>query len=120
MTALVLKETGRVVGDICVAAPDPAVAEREELRGKRGATMSFSLYRALRRKGLMSEALTAVLDELFRDDKLDFVHSGYFSFNDASAALQRKLGFRELFRQHIERGGETVETVENVLFRENR
>ena len=118
VTALVLKETGRVVGHICVGATDPATAGREELRGKRGASLSFSLHRDLRRQGLMSEALEALLDKLLRADELDFVVSGYFSFNAASAALHRKLGFRPLFTHKERRGGETVEVIETVLFRE--
>lgn len=120
VTALVLKETGRVVGHICVGGLDPAVLEREELRGKRGVSLSFSLHRGLRRQGLMTEALEAVLEALLRDGDFDFVHSGYFSFNEASAALHRKLGFRELFRQSFERNGETVEGIETVLFRRDR
>lgn len=120
VTALVLKETGRVVGHICAGQLDPPLLEREELRGKRGRSLSFSLHRALRRRGLMSEALTALLDELFGAEGLDFVHSGYFAFNAASAALHRKLGFRELFRHEIRRNGETIETIETVLRREDR
>ena len=120
VSALVLKETGRVVGHICVAVPDAEIVEREELRGKRGATLSFSLHRDWRRQGLMTEALEAVLDELLRGGGFDFIHSGYFSFNEASAALHRKLGFRELFRKSFERNGETVEGIENVLFLRDR
>ena len=118
VTALVLKETGRAVGHVCVGALEPQVAEREELRGKRGVSLSFSLHRELRRQGLMSEALAALLDELFRSGELDFVSSGYFSFNTASAALHRKLGFRPLFSHTETRGGETVEVVETVRFPE--
>ena len=118
VAALVLKETGRVVGHICVGAPDPATAGREELCGKRGVSLSFSLHRDLRRQGLMSEALEALLDELLRAADFDFVISGYFSFNAASAALHRKLGFRPLFTHEERRGGETVEVIETVLIRE--
>ena len=117
VTALVLKETGRVVGHVCVGVPEPEAAARSELRGKSGVSLSFSLHRALRRQGLMSEALTALIGELFRSGEVDFISSGYFSFNTASAALHRKLGFRELFRHTIERGGETIEVIETVLFR---
>ena len=115
VSALVLKESGRVVGHICAGALNPPLQEREELRGKRGLSLSFSLHRELRRQGLMSEALRALLEELFRSGAADFVNSGYFSFNEASAALHRKLGFREFFRHRIERNGEEIEVVETIL-----
>ena len=66
----------------------------------------------------MTEALAAVLDELLRDGGFDFVNSGYFSFNEASAALHRSLGFRTLFSHVIERNGETIEVVETVRLRQ--
>ena len=118
VTALVLKDSGRVVGHICVGELNPPLLEREELRGKRGVSLSFSLHRNWRRQGLMREALEAVLDELFRSGGRDFVNSGYFSFNEASAALHRSLGFRPAFSHHIERNGEMIEVVETVLFRQ--
>ncbi len=116
-TALILKETGRAVGGICVGAVEPGHLARPELRGLRGCSLSFSLHRACRRQGLMYEALQAVIRDLFRSGEIDYIGSGYFSFNEASAALHRKLGFRELFRQTIERHGETIETVETVLYK---
>ena len=117
VTALVLKETGRLVGDFCVGELNPPLLEREELRGRRGVSLSFSLHRDWRRQGLMREALSALLEELLRSGELDFVNSGYFSFNTASEALHRSLGFRELFRHTIERNGETIEVVETILSR---
>ncbi len=117
VTALVLKETGLAVGHVCAGAVEAGHLARPELRGQRGCSLSFSLHRARRRQGLMYEALEAVIRELFRSGELDYIGSGYFSFNEASAALHRKLGFRELFRQTIARNGETVETVEMVLYK---
>ena len=114
--ALVLRETGRAVGHVCVGEPDPLLLEREELRGRRACSLSFALHRELRRQGLMSEALAAVLDELFRSG-VEIVCSGYFSFNAASAALHKKLGFRPLFSHTVERDGERVEVIETILTR---
>ena len=117
--ALVLKETGRVVGHVCIGGPDPWLLEREELQGKQVRSLSFSLHRDLRRQGLMSEALEALRDELFRTG-VDAVVSGYFTFNEPSAALHKKLGFRPLLRRRIERGGEAIEVVETLLRPEDR
>ena len=120
VTALVLKGSGRLIGDICVGGLNPPLLEREELRGKRGVSLSFSLHRACRRQGLMREALEALLDELFDAGELDIVNSGYFSFNTASAALHRSLGFRPLFSHVIERNGETIEVIETILCPDDR
>ncbi|MBQ5976560.1 MAG: GNAT family N-acetyltransferase [Oscillospiraceae bacterium] len=119
VTALVLKESGHVVGHICAGELNPPLLEREELREKQGVSLSFSLHRALRRQGLMREALEAMLDELFCSRRVDFVNSGYFSFNEASAGLHRSLGFRPLFSHAIERNGETIEVIETILERDN-
>ena len=120
VTALVLKESGRLIGHICAGGLYPPLLDREELRGKQGVSLSFSLHRDWRRQGLMREALVALLDELFRAGALDFVNSGYFSFNEASAALHRSLGFRPIFTHVIERNGETIEVIETILERVNR
>ena len=120
VTALVLKDEGRLIGHICAGELYPPLLEREELRGKKGVSLSFSLHRAYRRQGLMREALAAILDELFRSGGLDFVSSGYFSFNAASAALHQSLGFRPLFSHHIERNGETIEVIETILSPDDR
>ena len=113
--ALVCKASGRVVGHVCVSEPDDWFLERPELQGKRAKGLSFALHRGQRRQGLMREALTAVLDALF-DSGIDAVCSGYFTFNAASAALHRSLGFQELLRRTDDRRGESAET---LLTREN-
>lgn len=115
VSALLLKESGRLIGHICAGELYPPLLEREELRGKKGVSLSFSLHRDYRRQGLMREALTAVLDKLFCSEGMDFVSSGYFSFNTASAGLHHRLGFQPLFSHTIERNGETIEVIETIL-----
>ena len=57
---LVLKETGRVIGDLTVCTVPADLAALEPLAGKRGVSLSFSISRDFRRRGLMTEALEAV------------------------------------------------------------
>lgn len=117
--ALVLKENGKVIGNLNVGrVPDfPDEMDSEVLREKRGVSLSFSLSRHYQRRGLMYEALKAVIDELFQTEGVDYIHCGYFDFNAPSAALQKKLGFVRLATGTIHQNGEEIRTVENVLWR---
>ena len=90
--------------------------DRIALRGRNGRSMSFCISRHHRRRGLMEEAVRAVIARLF-DEDMDFVQCGYLSFNEASARLQEKLGFTYLTTQRFEEDGETIVAVENILWR---
>ena len=91
--ALVSRETGRVIGHICVQPPIEKVAQAPEFHGKKGASLSFAIAKWERRKGLMSEALSALIGQMFRDGTVDYLDCEYPLFNTASQALQEKLGF---------------------------
>ena len=114
--ALVLKETGRVIGNLNIVSVQEHLASLPELRGKRGVGMSFAISRQYRRQGLMSEAVKAVAAELFDREGFEYIQCGYFSFNTASAKLQEKLGFTHLVTLPEPDSPETI-TVENVLWR---
>lgn len=115
---LVLKETGRVIGNLTVTAPSPLVAEQRELQGKQGAALSFSISRHYQRRGLMYEAVSAVIDRLFRAEGCDYINCGYFSFNTPSRCLQEKLGFSFLVSETFQQNGEEFTVMENILRRE--
>ncbi|MCR5663617.1 MAG: GNAT family N-acetyltransferase [Oscillospiraceae bacterium] len=117
--ALQLRENGCVVGHIAASALHPPLTERSDMNDLRGLSLSFALTRYERGRGLMTEALSALLDRLFAVDGLDYVNSGFFFFNTASRALHERLGFRPLFTHTIERGGETIEVCETILTRED-
>ncbi len=114
--ALVLKGTGRVIGNLTIDSVQERLANLPELRGKRGVGMSFAISRQYRRQGLMSEAVKAVAAELFDREGFEYIQCGYFSFNTASAKLQEKLGFTHLVTLPEPDSPETI-TVENVLWR---
>lgn len=110
------KETGTVIGNLTVYDKVPeSVAEREELRGKRGRSLSFAMAAPWQRRGLMSEAVRGVIAQLFRAEGADYIHCGYLSYNLPSKALQEKLGFVPLFTEQFRFGEETVESVESIL-----
>lgn len=92
--AVVGRETGRVIGHVCVQPPCEKLADDPAFRGKRGASLSFAIAAAQRRKGLMLEALKALIGQRFREGAVDFFDCEYTSFNTASCELQKKLGFQ--------------------------
>ena len=71
-------------------------------------------------QGLMTEALYTILDWYFETTAADYITSGVFHFNMASAALQMKLGFVETGRsvRHCFARGKDLEQIDSELTRE--
>ena len=115
--AILLKETGQVIGNLTVSLPPPFVAELREVNGKKGRSMSFSLSRRYQRQGLMEEALRSVIPRLF-EEGTDYINLGHFDFNLPSRELQKKLGFTYLTTYRFEQDGEKFVTIENILWRD--
>ena len=115
---LVFKETGKVIGNLTVGAVPADLSSLPELEGKNGRCLSFSISRHYQRKGLMQEAVTAVIDELFRAEGMDYIQCGHFDFNLPSRQLQKKLGFTLLHAERIAFKGEEMLCVENVLWKD--
>jgi RimJ/RimL family protein N-acetyltransferase len=66
-----------------------------------GPHLGYWLGRPFWGRGLMSEAVRAGLDWYFANSGETTIRSGVFSFNAASRAIQRKLGFTELGRSRL-------------------
>lgn len=116
--AVVHKESGETVGNLTVYNRVPeCVANHEALRGKSGKSLSFAVLPAFRRRGYMYEAVSAVIDRLFRLEKADYINCGYLSYNAPSGALQQKLGFTYLLTERFLFDGQEMESVENILWR---
>lgn len=114
--AIVLKAEDKVIGNLTF---NPCCLERDEtLNALRGVTLSYILNERYWRRGLMTELLRAVYPILFKQAKLDYIQSGYFDFNEASAALQRKLGMKLWTEDAFEINGQHVRTKEMILFRD--
>lgn len=80
-----LKETGRVIGTI---------GYMNYSEDNRTAEIGYSLSREHWGKGLMTEALTAVIDESFRTLKLHRIEAMHFTDNPASGRVMAKCGMR--------------------------
>jgi len=116
--AIVHKETGETIGNLTVYNRVPeCVANHEAVQGKNGKALSFAILPACRRKGFMNEAVSGVIDHLFRVEKADYINCGYLSYNAPSKALQEKLGFTYLLTEQFLFDGQEVVSVENILWR---
>ncbi len=88
--ALVLKETGRVVGSLGLERlersedPEPAMLGRE---------IGYVLGKDWWGRGLMPEAVKAVIDHCFQVWNYDFLTCGHFSWNRQSQRVVEKCGF---------------------------
>ena len=114
--ALVLRETGRVIGNLTVTQVPRFDAVLNQLAGKQGRAMSFAISRHYRRQGLMEEAVRAAIRALFAEG-MDYVQCGSFDFNTASAALQKKLGFEYLTTERVELDGENCTAIWRILWK---
>lgn len=117
--AVVLKDENKVIGNLTVGRY-PFLDSDELLRKLRGVCLSYVLNERYWRRGYMTELLRALYPILFEKGRLDYIQSGYFAFNTASGALQRKLGMRLWTKGVFERDGERIETMEMILFRDDR
>ena len=116
--AIVHKETGETIGNLTVYNHVPkCVAAHEAVQGKSGKALSFAVLPAFRRKGYMYEAVSGVIDHLFREEKADYINCGYLSYNAPSKALQEKLGFTYLLTERFQFDGQEMESIENILWR---
>ena len=91
--ALVLKENGKVIGSIGVEKYklEDVLTEFTEYQGRE---IGYVLSKEYWGKGLMPEAVKAVINYLFNELGLDFLICGYFTFNVQSKRVQEKCGFK--------------------------
>lgn len=91
--ALELKETGRVIGSVGIETIGPKEAEAS-LVGYLGKEIGYVLKKDYWNQGIMTEAVTAVIDYCFRELGLDYLFCGHFKDNAASKRIIEKMGFR--------------------------
>ncbi|WP_375450749.1 GNAT family N-acetyltransferase [uncultured Devosia sp.] len=70
-------------------------------RGSGGAVLGYWLGQPFWGQGIMTEAVIASLDWFFRASAANEVLSGVFAFNQASLAIQTKLGFTQTGRSTL-------------------
>lgn len=82
------KESGKVIGEINI--------NEDSLRyGVDAKELSYMLREDYSRQGYMKEALQAVIDHLFTQEKVECVSARCFAPNAASLALLKSLGFHQ-------------------------
>ena len=114
--AMCLKEeNGKIIGGITIHPVPEELANRPEIARKRGVSLSYSTAPLYRRRGLMEEAVRALIDHLFRTEEIDYINCGYMDFNSPSRRLLEKLGFTHLFTDVFEIDGTTFTAIENIL-----
>lgn len=115
---LVYKDTGKIIGNLTVGDVLIKFTELEKLKGKDGKSLSFSISKNYQRKGLMLEAVNAIINHLFDIEGMDYIQCGHFSFNTASEMLQKKLGFEYLTTRRFEDEGTVIFSNENILWKD--
>ena len=113
--ALCHKENGRVVGSLGIEFYG-AEDKLTEFDGYKGREIGYVLARDQWGKGLMAEAVKAVINYLFDEKDLDFLTCGYYDFNNQSRRVQEKCGFKPYRKLNMETRMGTVESgVLNLL-----
>lgn len=110
--SLVEKASGEMIGFLLAVSPELPDEIRERLPGE-GQTLAYAVFPPYQRQGYMTEALQAVLPDLFASPGTAFVHCGHFEDNEPSRKLLQKLGFHE-YSRHMA-GNRLI--VDEILFR---
>ena len=90
--AIVLKENNKVIGSLGVEeyGLEDKLSEFFDYRGR---SIGYVLSKDYWGRGLMPEAVRAVVEYLFHALDYDFLLSGHFDKNDRSRRVQEKCGF---------------------------
>ena len=91
--AIVFKKNNKVIGSIGVEKYE-LEDELTEFNGYYGRKIGYVLSKDYWGKGIMPEAVGAVISYLFNDLNLDFLTCGYYDFNNQSKRVQEKCGFK--------------------------
>ena len=113
--AIVFKENGMVIGSLGVEkyGKEEALTEFHNYRGRE---IGYALSKDYWGKGIMPEAVTAVIDYLFHNLDMDFLTCGYYDFNEQSKRVQEKCGFKPYRKLNMDtRLGTTEPGVLNLL-----
>ena len=81
-----------------------------ELDTLHGCEIGYVLSKAYWGQGLMPEAVKAVIQWLFHDEKVDFIICGHFIRNDQSRRVIEKCGFQYIKTVQFQTKYDTIET----------
>ena len=118
--AIVLKENNKVIGSLGVEkyGMEEALTEFDNYKGR---GIGYVLSKDYWGRGIMPEAVHAVIDYLFNDLDLDFLICGYYDFNKQSKKVQEKCGFKPYRRLVMDTLlGTTEPGILNLLLNPNK
>ena len=118
--AIVLKDNNKVIGSLGVEkyGMEKVLSEFFDYQGRE---IGFVLSKDYWGKGLMPEAVKAVIDYLFNVANLDFLTCGYYEFNNQSKKVQEKCGFKPYGKLMMEtRLGTKEQGILNLLTNPNK
>jgi len=114
-----LEFNGKVIGSLGIE--DYKEEQHPELDALQGRSIGYVLSKDFWGKGLMPEAVRAVISYLFDEVKLDFLMVSHFQWNLQSKRVIEKCGFRYLNTcQHQTRYGTTEPTLEYILYKHEK
>ena len=97
--ALELKENGKAIGSIGLEEFEPKDIHGEEMQGRE---VGYVLSKEYWGRGLMPEAVNAVIDYCFQTLHYDYVTCSHFRWNDQSRRVIEKCGFQFLEEIHFD------------------
>ena len=116
--ALELKENGKVIGSIGLETRDADVGIPENLQGRE---IGYVLNKDYWGRGLMPEAVKAVIEYCFTELGFDWLTCGHFIRNSQSRRVVEKCGFRYVKDVvHTTRFGTEEPTKLYVLYNPNK
>ena len=114
-----LEHQGKVIGSLGIEEySEKNYPELDELHGRE---IGYVLSKAYWGKGLMPEAVVAVINWLFSEENLDFIMVGHFDYNAQSRRVIEKCGFQYIKTTKYKTRYNTVEnSVEYILYHPER
>ena len=103
-----LEYQGKVIGSLGVKEYNEK--NYPELAALQGREVGYTLSKDYWGRGLMPEAVKAVVDWLFNEQKLDFIIVGHFDWNGQSKRVAQKCGFQYVKTTEFETRYGTMET----------
>ncbi len=91
--AIVLKENNKVIGSLGIEKYG-LEDKLTEFNSYYGREIGYVLSKDYWGKGIMPEAVMAVINYLFNNLQFDFLTCGYYNFNNQSKRVQEKCGFK--------------------------
>ena len=113
-----LEYEGKVIGSLGIEEYNEK--DYPEFESYQGREIGYVLSKDYWGRGLMPEAVQTVISYLFDEEELDFILVGHFDYNNQSARVIEKCGFRYIKTTEFKTRYNTVESsVQSILWNPN-